>query len=287
MIGRGRDYFLAGAAMIAVSLGVYAARRDAYVACRPGLVKRGARCCVTVSDHGSCASSLRPQSFSRADRILVVSRSVELRGESFERSQPSTTSVQTASFELLRTELRCGDAMLVLGSSASATTSRLCEGDAERAAGGLSFPQAERVCRALGGRLPSEAEWQRAAGARGTRYPWGETGATCRVAVWGIDGGPCFGGSIEPNGANSGGPDTVDSRPAGASVEGVIDLAGNVGEWVTSDGAPVLKGGDYASLDAAELRVFARRSAPRDETLARNGARCAFDLARPPAGSLP
>ncbi len=149
------------------------------------------------------------------------------------------------------------------------------DGDAARAASAMTRDEAGAFCASRGGRLPSEDEWIAAASGHGPprRYPWGDTGAVCRRAAWGLSSGPCA--------VTGRGPDTVGAHPDGDSQLGLHDMAGNVAEWVAPPAEPerrigVAKGGSWQTGLASELRVWARLELPPDARDARVGLRCAY-----------
>jgi len=149
----------------------------------------------------------------------------------------------------------------------------------------VHITDAESYCAWHGGRrLPTEAEWERAA--RGTeyrKYPWGASFGCSRTAA---GTGSCPTLELTQ-------PVTVGSYPTGATPEGLLDMAGNVAEWVADIGQAysadevtdptgpevgsvrIARGGFWASTSAAVATyVRATSSGTADGPF---GIRCARD----------
>jgi formylglycine-generating enzyme required for sulfatase activity len=111
----------------------------------------------------------------------------------------------------------------------------------------VDWHQANAYAAWVGGRLPTEAEWEKAArGPNGFIYPWGDAWDASRVNYCDKNCSTDWRDQEHDDGYAQTAP--VGDYPQGASPYGALDMAGNVWEWTGS----LYKGYPYAPDDGRE-----------------------------------
>ncbi|MGH4020501.1 MAG: formylglycine-generating enzyme family protein [Pseudonocardiaceae bacterium] len=132
---------------------------------------------------------------------------------------------------------------------------------------GLTYQEAAVLAVEIGGRLPTSVEWEwMAIGPSHRRYPWGDEEWTPARA--------------NLRGSCRGQPTSVNLHPAGATPDGLHDVAGNVWEWTSTQvigNGSIIRGGSYNSLPLYARGKF-RNAAPHELASRSIGVRVVRDL---------
>jgi formylglycine-generating enzyme required for sulfatase activity len=148
----------------------------------------------------------------------------------------------------------------------------------------VTWDEASTFCEAIGGRLPTEAEWEYAArgGRDGAIYPWGDDAPVDKPRS-------AAGAVFESDRAQP-------VKTFGPNGYGLFDMAGNVWEWTAdattlytegarvdpagalSGSARIVRGGAFAD-DSSNLRVSNRTPNQQNRVNVNVGFRCARDVA--------
>jgi hypothetical protein len=133
----------------------------------------------------------------------------------------------------------------------------------------VDWNQATAFCKWMGARLPmaEEREWAASSG-EGRAYPWGNEPQGAK-ACWDGEGSDVGKGNRKTTCA-------AGSHPAGASKQGVEDLAGNVWEWLSNDytGGKEVRGGSWDGGYAEPLRASFRSGGAPSNAFSYIGFRC-------------
>lgn len=247
-------------------------------------------------DHPAPGPSTKPTPFQRQpavlkDGMLRIPGGRFTMGTSEKNAPPNerpARSVAVPAFWIDRTEVTVAAYRACVDRGACARPSRtspMCTfelGDPQLPVSCVSWSSANAFCLAVGKRLPREVEWENAA--RGTtpiRYPWGG-GHGCGVAA-------TLAGETTNRSCSGKRPSRVGAHLGGASPYGVLDMSGNVEEWVAdwyadsvSELSPragashVLRGGGWLSVPSL-ARTTSRNWGSVREAGPNVGFRCARD----------
>jgi formylglycine-generating enzyme required for sulfatase activity len=154
-----------------------------------------------------------------ADEFLMGSTDADTEASPDEKPQHR---VYLDAFWIDRTEVTKAQYQRCVASGICASASCSGTGMGDHPVVCVRWQDASKYCVWAERRLPTEAEWEKAArGTEGRRYPWGNDAPDCNRVNYSGKDDACVGNTR-----------AVGSYPSGASAYGALDMAGNVWEWV-------------------------------------------------------
>ncbi len=220
--------------------------------------------------------------------LLVPGGEFVMGSDAFQIERPSHR-VRVSAFWMGRTEVTNAQYrvfMQATGRTPSEHGSKELYNQDQQPVIGVNWEEADAYCRWVGGRLPTEAEWEFAArGTDGHTYPWGNEPPDRSRAVYGL----IFG--------KGGKAAAVGTTPGDESPFGIRDMAGNVLEWCSDWYAPyppgtsqpllnptgpsqgthrIMRGGCW-TFQAQALRATERWRTPPQQQTAHGGFRLVMD----------
>jgi formylglycine-generating enzyme required for sulfatase activity len=224
--------------------------------CTAGRVVVAGRCCWPAQSVNKTSKACEgvptcPKKMSlTSDRLGCVSREVEwvrleggrfsMGSDSGDENERPAHAVTLGGFSLTRTEVtvaqyrECVDRRACRAPS-TARAGEFLEGcnwgnprRDDHPVNCVDHGMARAFCASVGGRLPTEAEWEFAARGRGgnTTYPWGEVEPACTMTQM---------KSAEGDGCGERATSPVCLHAEDTTPQGLCDMAGNVTEWVLDD----------------------------------------------------
>ncbi len=276
---------LCAATLVGAIVAIAGRRAEGPARCAAGMVAIGPRCCgggQRLDDAGRCRGAparcaagldVTASGCVSAPRVARFSGGVLRIGPGDWEAQGVVTPREARVAPYGIDALEVTEARWSACVDAGACPAVALSGEPGLAVAGVTLDEAARFCAFAGGAVPTSDELAfAAAGPNARRYPWGDTGAVCRRAAFGLRDGPCGVGAV--------GPEVAGSHPAGASPDGVHDLSGNVAEWALGGdpSRPVaeVRGGSWVDASAPALRSWQQRTLPPSHRSAEVGFRCAY-----------
>jgi formylglycine-generating enzyme required for sulfatase activity len=200
-----------------------------------------ARCPLIVAAYLCLAAGRAP----KPERIAIPAGTFTQGSTRGDEDERPARKVTLKAFSIDRTEVTRGDyAACVAAKRCKAPAHEETAPDPKLPMTNVDWAEAQAYCKFAGARLPTEAEWEKAArGTDGRIYPWGDTfdEARCNTRESGIS-------TTTP----------VGRYPNGASPYHIQDMAGNVWEWTSSlfQPYPYRKNDGRENRDSTENRVL-------------------------------